>query len=401
MKPIPSMAIAPFAFLLAGCTNGANGAKAPLAASPDAGDDGAATSGDDGGSATIDYEATLSGAQVAPTPVQTSASGKGTFTLSSDGTTLAYRIVFAQPDFMPTAVNLHLGAVGQSTNVTHQLMPLGNPMSGQIPLTVDEQTAIVGDQLYVDVATLNHPGGEVRGQLVLPGSEIFVATPTGAQQVPAVMTAYAARASFILTPDQGSLIYYVDTGATPSDLRLHRGIGSINGPVAYDLPINNLPAEGTLQIGGAGGANDANDLENGRFYLNIVTQQNPAGELRGQLLQPAETLFTGVLSGANEVPPVMTTASGGCQLILSADQSTLKYEAVVSGVIAIAAELDRGLPGQNGSSMRQLTLGQSGAVGSTNMAPDDVQGLMTGSVYLNVKTPSFTNGELRAQLARQ
>jgi hypothetical protein len=400
MKTIPSMAMAPFAFLLAGCTNSPNGAKVQPA-SPDAGDDGAVTLGDDGGNPTMDYEANLSGAQVAPTPVQTSASGKGAFTLSPDGTTLTYRIVFAQPDFSPTAVNVHVGAVGESTSVTHQLTPIGNSMSGQIALTVDEQSAITGDQLYVDVQTLNKPGGELRGQLVLPGSEIFVAMPSGAQQLPPVKTAYTARASFIMSPDQGNLIYHIETSSTPSDVRLHRGIGGISGPVAYDLPINSVPMDGTLQIGGAGGSSDPTDLENGRFYLNIVTQQNPAGELRGQLLQPAEILFTGVLSGANEVPPVMSTASGGCQFILVADQSTLKYEAVVNGVIPIAAELDRGLPGANGSSMRQLTLGQSGALGSTNMAADDVQGLMTGGVYLNVKTPSFTSGELRAQLTRQ
>jgi hypothetical protein len=400
MKSILSIAIAALAFLLAACTNSANGAKAQ-AASPDAGDDGTAASGDDGGNPTTQYEANLSGAQVSPTPVQTSASGKGTFTLSPDGTTLAYQIVFAQPDFSPTAVNLHLGAVGQNAAVTHQLTPVANPMSGEIALTVDEQTAIGTDQVYVDAPTHNYPGGEIRGQLVLPGSEIFVATPTGAQQVPPVQTAYTASASFILTPDQGSLIYHIETSATPSDVRLHRGIGGTNGPVAYDLSISSLPADGTVQIGGAGGNSDTSDLENGHFFLNIVTQQNPVGELRGQLVAPGESLFTGILSGANEVPPVMSTATGGCQFILSADQSSLRYEAVVNGIIPIAAEIDRGLPGQNGSSMRQLTLNQSGALGSTSMAPEDVSGLMTGSVYLNVKTASFTSGELRSQLTHQ
>jgi hypothetical protein len=357
--------------------------------------------GDDSGDGSTPYEAVLSGSEVAPNAVRTSASGQANFVLSADGMTLSYNIAFAQGDFVPTAVNLHIGAVGESTAVTHQLSPISNPMMGQVALTVDDQTQITAAKLYVDVQTAAYPNGELRGQIVRPGSKVYVATATGDQELPSVMTAYAAHASFILSPDEGSLIYHVATGATPTDVRLHRAIGAISGPVAYDIPLGTLPLDGTLSIGGGAGTSDTADLESGRFYLNIVTQQNPAGELRGQLVHPGETVFTGVLAGANEVPPVMSGATGGTQFILGSDDSSVRYEAVVNGIIPNAAEIVRGMPGQNGSPMRQLTLDPSGAQGTMDLMPGEVQGLLSGGVYVNIRTPSYVNGELRGQLVKR
>jgi hypothetical protein len=415
MKRISSMAIAPLLAALGGCSS--SGASAPVQSSSsdagggidgpfgasangdDSGDNG--NNGDDGGSGAILYEADLGGAQVVPV-VTTGASGKATFAFSADGVTLDYKITLSPAGFAPTAVNLHLGAIGENTGTTHQLSPISTAMSGQVALTMDEQAAITSDNLYVDVQTQAHPNGELRGQVVLVGSEIFEAIPTAAQQVPETASVYTAHASFVLSPDQGTLIYHVVTSATPTDVRLHRGIGGVNGQVAYDLSVaGGLPLDGTLQIGGATGNSDPTDLESGRFYLNIVTQQNPAGELRGQLLHPGETLLTGVLSGANEVPPVVSLATGGCQSILSADQSSLKYEAVVNGVIPIGAEIDHGQAGQNGPVLDQLTLDQTGALGTVDTSPSDVQVLLSGGAYVNVKTPSYAGGELRAQLVNR
>lgn len=404
------MAIVPFLAALGGCSS--SGATAPVQSSTsdagggvdgpfgantgdDSGDNSA--SGDDGSSGETQYEADLGGAQVVPS-VMTGASGKATFALSADGTTLNYQIALSPANFAPTSVNVHLGAIGENTATTHQLSPISTNMSGQIALTIDEQTAITSDQLYVDFPTQAYPNGELRGQIVLVGSQIFVAIPTAAQEVPSTASVYTAHASFVMSPDQSTLIYHVATTASPTDVRLHRGIGGINGQVAYDLPLGDaLPLDGTLQIGGG----DPTDLQAGHFYLNIVTQQNPAGELRGQIIQPGETLFTGVLSGANEVPPVVSQATGGAQSILSADQSSLNYEVDVSGIIPTGVEIDQAQAGQNGPVLDELTLDQTGALGTVNTMPSDAQVLLSGGAYVNVKTPSFANGELRAQLIAQ
>ncbi|HZU84992.1 MAG TPA: CHRD domain-containing protein [Polyangiaceae bacterium] len=408
MKRITCLAVVPIVAALGACSNGGASNAQPTSTNDGggaAGDGGApgddASAGDDGANPTTAYEADLSGAQVVPTPVQTGASGKGQFTLSGDGMTLAYNIAFSPADFVPTAVNLHLGAVGENATVTHQLSPVSNRMSGQVTLTMDEQAVINSGGLYVDAQTQANPSGEIRGQIVLPGAEIFVAYPTGQQQVPSVNSAYTAHAGFILSPDMGTLIYHVATGATPTDVRLHRAIAGVVGPVAYDLPVGSSPIDGSVAIGGTAGNSDPSDLENGHFYLNIVTQQNPAGELRGQLIRPGERLFSGVLAGANEVPPVPSQATGGAQLILGPDQSSVRYETLVSGIIPNAVELAAAPAGHNGPLVLQLTLNKTGALGTAMMMSPDVQTLLAGGIYANVKTPSYPSGELRAQLLAQ
>lgn len=404
MKRISSVAFPSLLAAVAACSSSPSSqtqsslADGGVDGSDQGGDNGG---GDDSGSTTPGYQATLSGYEVVPT-VATAASGSATFALSADGTTLTYDVTLMPASLAPTAVNLHLGAVGENTGTTHQLTPVSAHMTGQVSLGLDEQTALTQGQLYIDVQTAAHPNGELRGQIVLSGSEIFVARLTAAQEVPPGTSAYEAHASFIMSPDQGSLLYHVSTTATPTDVRLHRGIGGINGQVAYDLPIGaGLPLDGTLPIGGAAANGDPVDLENGRFYVNIITQQDPAGELRGQLVHPAEQLFTGILAGSNEVPPSGSLATGGAQLVLSADQTSAKYEIVVSGIIPTGADLDRGFPGQPGSTMYGLTLDQTGAQGSLGLSAADVQTLILGGTYANVKTASNPSGDLRAPLVRQ
>ena len=404
MKRISPVAFPSLLSLVAACSSSPSSqTQSSLAdGGVDGSDQGGDNGGDDsGGNATPAYEATLSGYEVVPV-VATGASGKATLALSADGTTLMYDMTLTPASLAPTAVNLHVGAVGENTGTAHQLTPIAPHMTGQVALSMDEQAALPLDQLYIDVQTAAHPGGELRGQIVLSGAEIFVAQPTAAQEVPAGSSAYTAHASFIMSPDQGSLIYHVSTTATPTDVRLHRGIGGVNGQVAYDLPIGSgLPIDGTLPIGGATANGDPQDLQNGRFYVNIITQQNPAGELRGQLVHPGEILFAGILSGSNEVPPSGSLATGGAELVLSADQTSSKYEIVVSGIIPTGADLDRGFQGQAGTTMYNLTLDQTGAMGSLGVTPNDVQNLLLGGTYANVKTASNPAGDLRAQLVRQ
>ncbi len=224
-----------------------------------------------------------------------------------------------------------------------------------------------------------------------------MAIPTGAQQVPPVSTQYTAHASFVLSPDQATVIFHVVTTAMPTNVLLERAIGSINGQVAYPLTPLGQTMDGTLQLS----ASDPADLQASHFYVNIQTAANQAGELRGQVIPPGSTLLTGVLAGSNEVPPVSSSATGGVQFVLSADQTSVAYEAVVSGIIPTAMELDQGAFGKNGSTLYSLTLDQQGALGQTNVTSSDTTSLLAGSTYVNVHTASYVSGELRAQLTKQ
>ncbi|MGH7272404.1 MAG: CHRD domain-containing protein, partial [Polyangiaceae bacterium] len=249
--------------------------------------------------------------------------------------------------------------------------------------------------LYLEVETAANPGGEVRGQLMLAGAQLFVTDASPAEELPPVASSHHAHASFILSPDQGTLLYHVVTVAPATDVRLQRAIGGLVGPVSDDLSPIAPTMDGSLQIAAA----DPADLASGHLYLNIVTAQNLAGELRGQLIKPGESLLAGVLSGAAESPPTSSTASGGAQAILSADRSSLRYEVVVSGTIPTSAELDGAVPGKNGPVIVPLTLAPQGALGMTPIGSSDAALLLKGDAYVNIKTASYVGGELRASLA--
>ena len=407
MKRTLSAATVPFLLALGACSGGSKSSTAQPPATSDAGgvgrtDGGPAAeggdNGDDGGApgddsnAPTEFDTTLSGTDVVP-PVQTGATGTAKFLLQPDNITLTYTIDLTNvPN--PTAVSLHIGGPGEVAGVTHALVPVGALMAGQLPLTLAEQDALAADMMYLDVETQSHVGGEVRGQLVPPGSTVFIAMPTGAQEIsPPVMSAYSAHASFILSADQGTVRYHIATDATPTDLTVNSGIGGLVGQGVYPLAG---ALDGTIQLG------DARPLQSGQLYLNIVTQAHPTGELRGQIVLPGETLFTAVLSGQNEVPSAPSRASGAAQAILSPTHNSIRYQVVVSGTVPTAVELFNAPPTMNAPQpMYQLTLGPTGAQGTLDMTASDAAQLGMGGVYVNVLSQSVPSGELRGQLARQ
>lgn len=397
MKAITSLALLPLLLATGACSSNSGGSSNQSGSPPDAGNGSGNDASDDGGGTTgvtpTSYEAKLSGAQVVPA-VQTPATGDAKLTLETDGQTLDYDITHNVSG--ASSVNLHIGAPLESGNVTHQLTPVSQHMKGKVTLTSDETMAISADQLYVDILSPAHPGGEIRGQVTSPGSTIYVALPTGKQEVPSVSSSYAAHASFIVSADGTQGLYHVVTGAVPTNVLLQRGIASMTGQIVYPLTPVGATVDGTLTLA----SGDPADFQAGHFYVNIQTQQNPTGELRGQVIPPGATLYNGALAGANEVPPISTQASGGAQFVLSPDFTTLSYEIDVNGIIPTGADMDNGAPGKDGPMLYQLTLNQGGAQGSITLAPNDLPMMQGGATYVNVHTGSYPNGEVRAQLVQ-
>lgn len=406
MKAITSLALFPLLIAAGACSSNSNGSSSqkgtPLDSGTASGDDASEEGGGDGAAPGTSYEAKMSGANVAnagtPAPVQTPATGDALLTLESDMQTLDYDIT--QNVAGAQSVNIHVGAPLEINNIAHQLTPVSQHMKGKVTLTMDEVAALGIDQLYIDVISQAHPGGEIRGQVVSPGSIVYVAVPTGAQEVPSVTSSYVAHASFIVSSDGMQAIYHVMTGATPTNVLLERAIASMDGQVVYPLTPVGSTVDGTLTLG----STDPADFQAGHFYVNIQTQQNMGGELRGQVIPSGATLFNGALLGTSEVPPVTTTqASGGAQFILMPDLQTVAYEIDVNGIIPTAADLYQGALGKNGSMLDQLSLTQNvltqnGALGTLTLPSNVVQTLQAGGTYVSVETASYPSGEVRAQL---
>ena len=137
--------------------------------------------------------------------------------------------------------------------------------------------------------------------VVLTNSEVFaqqlpriVMNLSGSEEVPPVQTKATGVAEF--TPGEDSVAYSINAtniqGATAG--HIHLGKEGENGPVVvtlfkYDSPMNEVSESGTFtadDLEGPLAGKQLSDLAiagaNGTLYVNIHTEQNPNGEIRGQ-----------------------------------------------------------------------------------------------------------------------
>lgn len=105
----------------------------------------------------------LGGAEEVP-PVKTAGTGSGSFRLVDDGTVTGS---VTTKDVPGTAAHIHLGAKGKNGPVIVPLDKKGDTYS--VPagrkLTAAQIKAWKDGELYVNVHTAAHKGGEVRGQI--------------------------------------------------------------------------------------------------------------------------------------------------------------------------------------------------------------------------------------------
>jgi hypothetical protein len=340
------------------------------------------------------YVAALSGAQEVP-PVATTATGSATFTLSADRTQLTYSVTHTVTG--GTASHIHLAAAGENGNVIYPFTPFGSTMTGTLTITATDADNLEQGKMYVNVHSSTYPGGEIRGQILHPGDSLWVANLTGSQENPAVTSTGTGTAAVILDATNSSLRYHVNTtGLTLTNGHIHKAIATINGGVLHPFSPIAATMDGTITLSGT----DAQDLADGRWYVNVHTAANPGGELRGQLMQPGEILYSASLSGANEVPPVTTTATGGSQFILDPAGAGLRYEAVFTGLTATASHIHTGAVGVNGNVLYPLTLTASGAKGTQAITTADLTNLNAGNLYINAHTAANPGGEIRGQIAK-
>ena len=105
----------------------------------------------------------LSGAEEVP-PVSTSGSGSGSFRVADDGAISGSVTTKGVPG---TMAHIHQGAKGQNGPVIIPLAKSGDTYT--VPagrkLTAAQMQAYKAGNLYVNVHTAKHKGGEVRGQI--------------------------------------------------------------------------------------------------------------------------------------------------------------------------------------------------------------------------------------------
>lgn len=134
---------------------------------------------------------------------------------------------------------------------------------------------------------------------------------SGGNEVTTVSTGAHGMATVTLNRATGEISWTVDVYNLPTGVvgaHIHVAADRVNGPVIVNFPITagvsgdfRIEGSATTFTANAGlGINSMDDLmfaiASGNAYVNVHTQTNPAGEIRGQLCpaSAAANLFNGV-----------------------------------------------------------------------------------------------------------
>jgi hypothetical protein len=112
----------------------------------------------------------------------------------------------------------------------------------------------------------------------------------------------------------------------------------------------------------------------------------------------ADTKVT--LSGAQEVPPVTTSASGSGTITVGADKS-VSGSVTTMGVAATAAHIHEGPSGKNGPVIVPLTKTSDNVFSvpaGAKLTDAQYESYKAGNLYVNVHSAANKGGEIRDQL---
>ena len=339
----------------------------------------------------------LAGSQENP-PTTSIAKGTGVFSVDLQTRALSGRVVTS--GLTATAAHIHIGAIGVNAPVAVGFV-LTEPGSGiWVPpantiLTVEQFQSFLAGGAYFNVHSAAFPGGEIRGQI---GRDVFDVVLAGAQENPPVATAGSATARIVINPATREVSGFVtNIGINGSAAHIHTGLFGVNGPVLVPTTQsapgssvwNFTPATFTVAQYRA--------FQFGNMYANTHSAAFPGGEARGQI---GKIVRTGVMSGANEVPPTSSTASGRGRAELDANTLDVFVTVTTVGLAANAAHLHLGAAGANGAVIVPLTEGPANTWTSApgaKLTQAQAVAFAAGGTYFNAHSTALPGGEVRAQ----
>lgn len=140
-----------------------------------------------------------------------------------------------------------------------------------------------------------------------------------------------------------------------------------------------------------------------QFYVTATSALLPSGAIRGQVNANITLAGTVQLTGAEEVPPVTTTAIGNAIIRVTNDRkvySVVNVSNVEPNDQLTMAHIHIGAPGQNGPIIVPLVT-SAAEFGQQKIIPIDeatYNALMTNPLYVNVHSVLNPAGKVRGQL---
>jgi len=330
----------------------------------------------------------MNGAQAVP-PDPTSATGNCTADLDNPAASLAIQCTHNLPS--PDQAHVHQGDFGENGPLVFTFPSAASPFAGAVPMTQRLVADFAGGFLYVEVHSTggseDTPSTVIRGQI---GSAPPVVS-TGTIVIRKA-TSPAGGTGFDFTDDvPGSGSFTLDDGGTQTLTNVPEGTYTITEVLPAGWSLTDVACD------------DAGD-STGNPFARTATVRLQAGETVTCTFHNLEAvsgaqLFVFDLSGAQEVPPVSTTARGGCFGQLSAGAGTFSIVCTHNVVDPAVMHIHRGAPGVNGPIVFDLGSPVSPVEAVwTGMTPSEVADLLAGNFYVNVHSGGRPSGEIRGQI---
>lgn len=368
--------------------------------------------------APVNFQVELDGKQENPV-IPTSARGLGG--LSLVGNQLTFNITYGGLTTPATMAHIHGPALpGQNATVMVDLggfkvgaFSTNGALSGTVTLTPGQLASVIDGMTYVNIHNSTFTGGEIRGQIVphptgVPSTVLL--SGLAEKPTPLVNT---ATGNGTLSLDGNALTFNISySGLSGNAIGAHiHGITNTAGsaPVLVNLaPFNGgtFSTNGTLSGTVLLNNTQRDALLAGKTYINIHTQTNPDGEMRGQI---APVGMTASLSGNNERnTPVQTAGSGSGTFALVRDQlavaviyQNLSTNATMSHIHGPAGFLQNASVLVDLQSINADGFGVSGALsGTVQLTVPQLLSVIDGQTYVNFHTSVNTGGEVRGQILR-
>ncbi|MGK5740105.1 CHRD domain-containing protein [Micromonospora sp. URMC 103] len=318
-----------------------------------------------------------------------------------------------------TAATPSAGTPSAGTHPSTATSPMGHDMAGMghgAPAAAPDRSAAIQRARLKPVYFAAEMNG--RNAVQVPGQ------PAGAGRIVGDLDGRATG----LVRVQGDRVTFAlswkDISA-PTVGHIHEGSAEVNGPVKVSLFATPMPdtataASGVLTVDDPATA-DAIRADPGNFYLNLHTEEFPAGAVRGQLSRLARptdllgllkngAMEKAFLSGDQEVPvadgPAVGDATGRAVAFVKARNTQVDYSFAWVAITPTLGHLHKGRFGTNGPVVVPLF---GTAVPATIVA---ISGTATGldsalvkdiakhssDYYANLHTADLPGGAVRGQL---
>ena len=323
------------------------------------------------------------------------ARGYGLCILNSDSTELSVYIVHDVVSLI--GAHIHNGAPCFSGGIAFSLIPATSPIQTTWALSPSDVTDLINGDLYVNIHSSSHSGGEIRGQIV-QGDIRFVYNleerdanagggtgSFGSGFAVSTLSADATQLSFDIRHDVAGV-----TGGG-----VYQGAVGVSGPGVFSFSDATSPVSEIWNVD----TTDIKLLFQSDLYVESYSTAYPTGAIRGQLVREASRFVFSVTSDeANGGGGTGSTASGFavCELNADLDILTIHIEHDVLG--ATTADIQLGGIGVEGPVVFSLGSATSPIVAVWNLTAADVDDLLAGDLYLNIRSGSFANGEIRGQI---